>query len=56
MDFDYTDEQKALKDEARRFLGDASPISVVRGVLENPERGHDATLWSRVAEQGWCGA
>ncbi len=56
MDFDYTDEQKALKDEARRFLGDASPISVVRGVLENPERGHDAALWARVAEQGWCGA
>ena len=56
MDFDYTDEQKALKDEARRFLADASPISVVRGVLDNPERGHDEGLWSRIAEQGWCGA
>jgi alkylation response protein AidB-like acyl-CoA dehydrogenase len=56
LDFDYTDEQKALKDEARRFLADASPISVVRGVLENPERGHDEALWGRIAEQGWCGA
>lgn len=56
MDFDYSDEQKALKDEARRFLADASPISVVRGVLESAEHGHDAALWSRVAEQGWCGA
>jgi len=56
LDFDYTDEQKALKDEARRFLADASPISVVRGVLENSERGHDETLWGRIAEQGWCGA
>jgi len=37
LDFDYTDEQKALKDEARRFLADASPIAVVRGVLDNPE-------------------
>ncbi len=56
MDFDYTDDQKALKDEARRFLADAAPISVVRGILDNPERGHDAALWSRIAEQGWCGA
>ena len=56
MDFDYTDEQKALKDEARRFLADASPISVVRGVLDDPARGHDEALWGRIAEQGWCGA
>ena len=56
MDFDYTDEQKALKDEARRFLADVSPISVARGVLDHPERGHDAALWARIGEQGWCGA
>jgi len=56
LDFDYTDEQKALKDEARRFLADASPISVVRGVLDDPARGHDEALWGRIAEQGWCGA
>jgi alkylation response protein AidB-like acyl-CoA dehydrogenase len=56
VDFDYTDDQKALKDEARRFLADASPIAVVRGVLENPQRGYDEALWGRIAEQGWCGA
>jgi alkylation response protein AidB-like acyl-CoA dehydrogenase len=56
LDFDYTDEQKALKDDARRFLSDASPISVVRGVLDNPARGYDEALWGRIAEQGWCGA
>ena len=56
MDFDYTDDQKALKDEARRFLADAAPPSVARGVLENPERGYDEALWKRIAEQGWCGA
>ncbi len=56
MDFEYTDDQKALKDEARRFLADAAPPSVARGVLENPERGYDEALWKRIAEQGWCGA
>ena len=56
MDFDYTDDQKALKDEARRFLADAAPISVARGVLEAPERGYDQALWKRIGEQGWCGA
>ncbi|MBV1918051.1 MAG: acyl-CoA/acyl-ACP dehydrogenase [Sphingomonadaceae bacterium] len=56
MNFDYTDDQKALKDEARRFLADASPLTVARGVLDNPEQGYDKELWARIAEQGWCGA
>ncbi len=56
MNFDYTDDQKALKDEARRFLADVSPLSVARGVLDNPAAGHDAALWARIGEQGWCGA
>ncbi len=56
MNFDYTDEQKSLKEEARRFLAAASPLTVARGVLEAPEAGYDAALWARIAEQGWCGA
>ncbi|MEY2926917.1 MAG: hypothetical protein RL367_1394 [Pseudomonadota bacterium] len=56
MNFDYTDDQKALKDEARRFLNGVAPLSVTRGVLENPGIGHDAALWARVGAQGWCGA
>ena len=56
MDFDYNDEQKALKDEVRRFLSDVSPASAVRLLYDNPAAGHDAGLWQRVArEQGWCG-
>ncbi|MBV1686197.1 acyl-CoA/acyl-ACP dehydrogenase [Novosphingobium sp. G106] len=56
MNFDYTDEQKALKDEARRFLAAVSPLSVVRTALENPTEGFDRALWQRIGEQGWCGA
>lgn len=56
MNFDYTDDQKALKDEARRFLAAASPLAVARSVLERPDNGYDPALWARIVEQGWCGA
>ena len=56
MNFDYTDDQKALKDEARKFLSARSPLSVVRGVLDDPASGHDSDLWDHLVEQGWCGA
>ena len=56
MNFDYTDDQKALKEEARRFLTAASPLTVARAVLENPGDGYDTALWGRIVEQGWCGA
>ncbi len=56
VNFDYTDDQKALKDEARKFLAAVAPLTVARGVLEAPDMGHDAALWARIGEQGWCGA
>jgi alkylation response protein AidB-like acyl-CoA dehydrogenase len=56
MNFDYTDDQKALKDEARRFLAARCPTAVVRGVLDNADRAYDEALWKSVAEQGWLGA
>jgi alkylation response protein AidB-like acyl-CoA dehydrogenase len=56
VNFDYTDEQKALKDEGRRFLAAVSPPSVIRAALENPAEGYDKALWERIGDQGWCGA
>jgi alkylation response protein AidB-like acyl-CoA dehydrogenase len=56
MNFDYSDDQKFLKSEARKFLDAASPIAVVRGVLDDPARSYDETLWKRIGEQGWLGA
>ena len=56
MDFDYSDDQKFLKEEARKFLAGNCDVSVVRGVLDNAERSFDAKLWKGVAEQGWLGA
>ena len=56
MNFDFSDDQKSLKSEARRFLEANSPTSRVRAVLDDASRGHDAALWKAVGEQGWLGA
>jgi len=56
MDFDFSDDQKFLQTEARKFLEGRCPVSVVRKVLNDPAKTHDADLWNAVAEQGWLGA
>ena len=56
MNFDYSDDQKSLKGEARRFLEQNSPIKAVRAVLNDAEVSYDKALWSKVAEMGWLGA
>jgi alkylation response protein AidB-like acyl-CoA dehydrogenase len=56
MNFDFSDDQKHLKGEARRFLEANCPVSRVRAVLDGASVTHDAQLWSAVAGQGWLGA
>jgi alkylation response protein AidB-like acyl-CoA dehydrogenase len=56
MDFDFSDDQKFLKAEARKFLEARCPVAVVRGVLDDASRSYDEGLWKAVAEQGWLGA
>ncbi len=55
MNFDFSDDQKALRDQARRFLADHASVTRVRAVLDNAERDHDPDLWARVAGMGWLG-
>ena len=56
MNFDYSDDQKFLKEEARKFLAARCSTAAVRRVLDNDDLSHDAELWKGVAEQGWLGA
>ncbi len=56
MNFDYSDDQKFLKGEARKFLEARSPTSAVRVVLNDDAVSFDKALWAGVAEQGWLGA
>ncbi|MGQ0532528.1 MAG: acyl-CoA dehydrogenase family protein [Caulobacteraceae bacterium] len=56
MNFDFSDDQKALKDQARKFLADKSSAKVVRSVLDSETKSYDDALWRGVAELGWLGA
>lgn len=56
MDFDFSDEQKHLQREARRFLDDNCGTARVRGVLDDPDKSFDTALWSEMAQLGWQGA
>ena len=55
MNFDFSDDQKYLKDQARKFLSDRADISSVRGVLDAEETSYVASLWAGIAEMGWLG-
>ncbi|HYW91545.1 MAG TPA: acyl-CoA dehydrogenase family protein [Gammaproteobacteria bacterium] len=54
MNFEFSDDQKMLRDQARRFLDSQSPSSEVRRILDGDETYH-ADLWKGVAEMGWLG-
>ncbi len=54
MNFDFSDEQKMLREQARRFLAEKCTTKTVRHVFEGRE-GHDRELWKSVAEMGWLG-
>jgi len=56
MNFDFSDDQKSLRDEARRMLSEKAGPASARRVLENDAVSYDAELWKSLAELGWLGA
>lgn len=56
MNFDFSDDQKFLKSEARKFLEGECTTAHVRKVLDDDSKAYDAALWKAVAAQGWLGA
>ena len=56
MNFDFSDDQKHLAGEARRFLEANCSTGAVRKVLDDDKTAFDAGLWKAVAAQGWLGA
>ncbi|HEY7947585.1 MAG TPA: acyl-CoA dehydrogenase family protein [Acidimicrobiales bacterium] len=52
MDFELSDEQKALQEAASALLDDRCPTSRVREVADSGEA-FDGGLWAAMAEQGW---
>jgi alkylation response protein AidB-like acyl-CoA dehydrogenase len=56
LNFDFSDDQKSLKDQARKFLTDKAGAKVTRRVLNDASVSYDKDLWRAVADMGWLGA
>jgi hypothetical protein len=54
MNFDFSDDQKQLRDAARKFLAEKCPPKAVRAVLDGKEA-YDRALWKGLAEMGFLG-
>ena len=54
MNFDFSDEQKQLRDEARRFLDENCTTKHVRAILEGKDT-YDRALWKGLADLGLLG-
>ena len=54
MNFDFSADQKALRDQARKFLAEHASSVRVRRILDTDEP-YDRELWRGVAEMGWTG-
>jgi len=51
MNFDFTDDQKTLRDSVRKFLQNESPLTVAREVLEQ-KQSHSEHVWNGLREMG----
>src|SRR5882757_7457348 len=54
MNFDFSDDQKQLRDEARKYLAEKCSPKAVRAVL-NGNATYDEDLWKGLAEMGLLG-
>src|SRR6201981_2647344 len=54
MNFDFSDDQKQLRDQARKFLAEKCPPKAVRAVLDG-KAAYDKQLWKGLAEMGFLG-
>ena len=52
VNFEFSDEQNLLRDQARGFLQDECPSSLVRGILDG-EDSYARELWERIGQMGW---
>src|SRR3954470_7014006 len=54
MNFDFSDDQKQMRDAARKFLSEQCPPKAVRAVLDG-KTAYDKELWKGLAEMGFLG-
>ena len=54
MNLDFSNDQKFLQEEARKFLEKENSINRNRGVLDS-DHNTDAELWNKIVDLGWTG-
>src|ERR1700744_490180 len=54
MNFDFSDDQKQLRDQARKFLAEKCAPKAVRAILDG-KAPYDKELWKGLAEMGFLG-
>ncbi|MDA1206208.1 MAG: acyl-CoA dehydrogenase family protein, partial [Proteobacteria bacterium] len=52
MNFEFSDEQNMLREQAQTFLNAECPPQAVRAVLDG-DAPYDEGLWQKVVEMGW---
>lgn len=55
MNFDFSDEAKALREQARRFLDERAGPAAARRAMDG-DQPYDADLWKAMVELGWTAA
>ncbi len=56
MEFDFNEDQKMLRDTARKFLEAECPPTKVRAVLDDADKTYDEALYAKLVEMGFTGA
>ncbi|MEH6410110.1 MAG: acyl-CoA dehydrogenase family protein [Hyphomonas sp.] len=55
MNFDFSEDQKFLANEARKFLESQCSMAEVRAVLNDDTKAFNEGVWKKVVEMGWLG-
>jgi acyl-CoA dehydrogenase len=53
VNFEFSEEQELLREQAQRFLRDQCPLTAVRAVLDDHTKTHDAKVWQGMVDLGW---
>ncbi len=56
MNFDFSDDAKALGEQARKFLAERAGPAKARAAMADSAPPHDAALWQSIVELGWTAA
>jgi acyl-CoA dehydrogenase len=56
MNFDFSDDAKALGEQAQKFLAERSGPAKARAAMAEAAPAHDAALWQSIVDLGWTAA